>query len=60
VKVGEAKDLVLDLIEADLRRSGAPVPVESTSPDPSDPGKFAIDGKAAGTLAATEGAQATG
>lgn len=47
MKVSEAKALVLGLMERDLRRSRAAVLVDAASPDPSDPGKFLIDGKPA-------------
>lgn len=47
MKVREAKELVLNGIYRDLRESGAVVVVDAASPDPSDPGKFTIDGKSA-------------
>lgn len=47
MKVSEAKSMVLALMGRDLAKSGAPVLVDSRSPDPSDEGKFTIDGKPA-------------
>lgn len=47
MRVGEAKDLILDLVRLDLATSGASVAVDPTSPDLSDPGKFTIDGRLA-------------
>lgn len=47
MRVDEAKDLVLDLMRLDLAASGANITVDPTSPDPSDPGKFTIDGRLA-------------
>jgi hypothetical protein len=47
MKVIEAKRLVLDGIFRDIRLASLSVEVDSTSPDPTDPGKFVIDGKPA-------------
>jgi hypothetical protein len=47
MRISDAKAMVLGLMERDLRKSGALVVVDPTTPDPNDEGKFKIDGKAA-------------
>lgn len=47
MNVAQAKKLVLDGIFADIRRTGVPALVEPQSPDPTDPGKFMLNGKTA-------------
>jgi hypothetical protein len=47
MNVAQAKKLVLDGIFADIRRTGVPALVDPQSPDPTDPGKFMLDGKPA-------------
>jgi hypothetical protein len=55
MKVAEAKKLVLNLIDSDLRRHGHAVLVEPRSPDPNDPGKFLIDEKPARVIYPRDG-----
>ncbi len=47
MQVVEAKAMVLDLIGRDIERGALAVVVDPMSPDPSDVGKFALDGKPA-------------
>lgn len=47
MQVGEAKEMVLCLMARDIERGSLPVIVDASSPEPSDPGKFVIDGKPA-------------
>ena len=47
MRVDEAKDMVVDLIMADLASSQSLVLLNPTSPDPKDDGKFVISGKSA-------------
>src|ERR1043166_5699959 len=48
--VGEAKELVLGLIQRDVSTSKLPILVETSSPDASVPGKFLINRKIARTI----------
>ncbi|MFC1866549.1 hypothetical protein ACFL0H_00185 [Thermodesulfobacteriota bacterium] len=47
MKVAEAKKIVLDGIFRDISTIGLPIVVDHLTPDPSDPGKFIIEGKPA-------------
>jgi hypothetical protein len=47
MNVAQGKKLVLDGIFADILRTGVPALVDPQSPDPTDPGKFVLNGKSA-------------
>jgi len=47
MNVAEAKAIVLEAIYSDIKRTGVPALVDPKSPDPTDPGKFLLNGKPA-------------